>query len=67
MSTAEAEATEFDAATKELGDKIVGLTLLEAKNVVDYLKEAHGIEPAGGGDGMMAAAEGVSRRSLTSF
>lgn len=49
MSTAEAEATEFDSATKELGDKIVGLTLLEAKKVVDYLKEAHNIEPAGGG------------------
>lgn len=42
-------ATEFDAKTKELGDKIVGLTLLEAKKVVDYLKEVHGIEPAGGG------------------
>ena len=42
-------ATEFDAATIELGDKIVGLTLLEAKRVVDYLKEKHGIEPAGGG------------------
>lgn len=56
MSTAEAEATEFDAATKELGDKIVGLTLLEAKKVVDYLKETHGIEPAGGGAVMMAAA-----------
>jgi large subunit ribosomal protein L7/L12 len=55
MSTAEAEATEFDAATKELGDKIVGLTLLEAKKVVDYLKEVHNIEPAGGGAVMMAA------------
>jgi len=54
MSTAEAEATEFDAATKELGDKIVGLTLLEAKKVVDYLKETHNIEPAGGGAVMMA-------------
>ena len=42
-------ATEFDSKTKELGDKIVGLTLLEAKRVVDYLKEVHGIEPAGGG------------------
>ena len=39
--------------TKELGDKIVGLTLLEAKRVVDYLKEVHGIEPAGGGAVMM--------------
>lgn len=54
MSTAEAEATEFDAATKDLGDKIVGLTLLEAKKVVDYLKEVHNIEPAGGGAVMMA-------------
>jgi len=55
MSTAEA-ATEFDDATKELGDKIVGLTLLEAKQVADYLKEVHGIEPAGGGAVMMAPA-----------
>ena len=52
-----AEATtEFDDKTKELGDKIVGLTLLEAKRVVDYLKEVHNIEPAGGGAVMMAAA-----------
>ena len=58
MSTAEAEATEFDAATKDHGDKIVGLTLLEAKKVVDYLKEVHNIEPAGGGAVMMAAAGG---------
>ena len=58
MYTAEAEATEFDAATKDLGDKIVGLTLLEAKKVVDYLKEVHNIEPAGSGAVMMAAAGG---------
>ena len=58
MSTAEAEATEFDAETKSLGDKIVGLTLLEAKKVVDYLKEVHNIEPAGGGAVMMAAGPG---------
>ena len=32
-------ATEFDASTKELGDRIVGLTLLEARKVVDYLKQ----------------------------
>ncbi len=48
-------ATEFDDKTKELGDRIVGLTLLEAKKVVDYLKDVHGIEPAGGGAVMMAA------------
>lgn len=51
------EAT-FDAATKELGDKIVGLTLLQAKALSDYLKEVHGIEPAGGGVMMAPAAGG---------
>lgn len=44
-----------DASTKDLGDKIAGLTLLQAKALVDYLKSAHGIEPASGGV-MMAAA-----------
>lgn len=53
------EATvEFDSATQELGDKIVGLTLLEAKKLADYLKEVHGIEPAAGGAVMMAPADG---------
>ena len=33
---------------KALGDQIVGLTLLEAKALADYLKETHGIEAAGG-------------------
>ena len=56
MSTA--EVIEFDAATKEMGDKLVGLTLLEAKKLTDYLKEEHGIEPAAGG-GMIMAAPGV--------
>ena len=57
MATAEAtEATqEFDDSTKELGDKLVGLTLLEARSLADYLKDVHGIEPAGGGAVMMAA------------
>src|SRR6185295_8538295 len=53
------EAT-FDAATKDLGDKIVGLTLLQAKALSDYLKEVHGIEPAAGGAVMMAAAPGAA-------
>ena len=56
MSTETAEATrEFDAATKELGDKLVALTLLQAKALADYLKDVHGIEPAGGGAVVMAA------------
>ena len=57
MSTETAAVTrEFDAATKELGDKLVALTLLQAKALADYLKDVHGIEPAGGGAVMMAAA-----------
>lgn len=57
MSTAEATA-EFDDATKQLGDQIVGLTLLQAKSLADYLKEEHGIEPAGGGVVMAAPSGG---------
>lgn len=34
---------------KDLGDKIVGLTLLQAKKLADYLEETHGIKPAAGG------------------
>src|SRR3990170_3168306 len=56
MSTA--VATEFDASTKDLGEKIVGLTLLQAKQLSDYLKEVHGIEPASGGAIMMAPGAG---------
>jgi large subunit ribosomal protein L7/L12 len=57
MSTAVAE---FDQTTKELGDKIAGLTLLQAKQVVSYLKDVHGIEPAAGGAVMMAAGPGAA-------
>lgn len=46
---------EWNADLKALGDKIVGLTLLQAKELSDYLKEVHGIEPASGGAVMMAA------------
>jgi large subunit ribosomal protein L7/L12 len=49
---------EFSDVTKELGDKIAGLTLKEAKELSDYLKEAYGIEPAAGGGVVMAAAGG---------
>jgi large subunit ribosomal protein L7/L12 len=49
----------FDAAIKDIGDKIANLTLLQAKQLVDYLKEAHGIEPAAGGV-MMAAMPGAA-------
>ena len=57
MATAEATETtqEFDDTTKELGDKLVGLTLLQARDLADCLKDVHGIEPASGGAVMMAA------------
>jgi large subunit ribosomal protein L7/L12 len=54
----EAATTEFKSEIKELGDKIVGLTLLDAQQLSDYLKEEYGIEPAAGGAMMMAAAPG---------
>jgi len=40
---------------KELGDKIVGLTLKQAVDLATYLKDEHGIEPAAGGAVMMAS------------
>ncbi|MBQ3387994.1 MAG: 50S ribosomal protein L7/L12 [Thermoguttaceae bacterium] len=49
------EAREFAAEIKELGDKIMGMTLKEAKELSDYLKDVYGIEPASGGAVMMAA------------
>jgi large subunit ribosomal protein L7/L12 len=57
MATAEA-TIEYDATTKEIGDKIVGLTLLEAKKLADYLENVHGIKPAAGGAVMMAGPAG---------
>jgi large subunit ribosomal protein L7/L12 len=54
----DAAVAEFSATSKELGDKIVGLTLKEAKELSDYLKDVYGIEPAAGGAVMMAPAEG---------
>jgi large subunit ribosomal protein L7/L12 len=54
--TAEAATKSWNADIKALGDKIVGLTLLQAKELSDYLKDVHGIEAAAGGAVMMAAA-----------
>ncbi len=46
---------EFSAPTKDLGEKIIALTLKQAKELSDYLEEVHGIKPAAGGAVMMAA------------
>lgn len=42
------------SAVAELGDKLAGLTIAQAVELKNYLKEKYGIEPAGGGV-MMAA------------
>nr|WP_199186785.1 50S ribosomal protein L7/L12 [Blastopirellula marina] len=61
---------------KTLGDKIATLTLKQAVELGDYLKDAHGIEAAAGGGMMMAApvaaAEAVEEKTefdvvMTSF
>jgi large subunit ribosomal protein L7/L12 len=49
---------EFSADTKNLGDKIAGLTLKQAVELSDYLKDVHNIQPAAGGAVMMAPAGG---------
>ena len=54
----EAATVEFSAETKELGDKIADLTLKQAKELSDYLKDEHGIEPAAGGAVVAMAAPG---------
>ena len=59
----------IEASIKEIGDKIAGLTLKQAVDLKNYLKEAYGLEPAAGGAVMMAgpaaAAEAVEEK--TSF
>ena len=41
-----------------LGDQIANLTLKQAKELSDYIKEKYGIEPAAGGAVMMAGPAG---------
>jgi large subunit ribosomal protein L7/L12 len=52
----EAATIEFSPESQELGDRIADLTLKQAKELSDYLKEKYGIEPAAGGGVIMAAA-----------
>jgi large subunit ribosomal protein L7/L12 len=60
---------EVTAEIKELGDKIVGLTLKQAVDLAAYLKDEYGIEPAAGGAVMMAgpaaAAEPVEEKTTS--
>ena len=50
----EEQAKKWSSDIKKIGDKIVGLTLMQAKELGDYLKEEYGIEPAAGGAVVMA-------------
>jgi large subunit ribosomal protein L7/L12 len=65
------QAKKWSSEIKKLGDKIIGLTLMQAKELGDYLKEEYGIEPAAGGAVMMAgpAAQGQAeeKEEKTSF
>jgi large subunit ribosomal protein L7/L12 len=48
------EQKAWSAPVKDLGDKIVTLSLMQAQELADYLKEEYGIEPAAGGAVMVA-------------
>jgi large subunit ribosomal protein L7/L12 len=65
------ETGKVSSKVKKLGDEIVGLTLMEAKELGDYLRDEYGIEPAAGGAVMVAgpAAQGPAeeKEEKTSF
>lgn len=54
------ETGKWSSKVKKLGDDIMGLTLMQAKELGDYLKDEYDIEPAAGGAVMVAgpAAQG---------
>ncbi len=55
------EATKtFDEKISKLGDDIAGLTLKEAVDLADYMKDTYDIEPAAGGAVMMAGPGGAA-------
>jgi len=52
---------------KVIGDQIAGLTLIEAKQLADYLKETHGIEAAAGAVVVAAAAAAPAEEEKNEF
>ncbi len=48
------DAKTFDAKISQIGDSIAALTLKEAVDLADYMKDTYGIEPAAGGAVVMA-------------
>src|SRR4051812_39991449 len=53
-------AAEFAAEIKDLGDKIVALTVLQANQLKTYLEDVHGIKAAAGGMMMAGPAAGAA-------
>src|SRR5687767_9727780 len=54
----EAATKSFEAKISKLGDSIAELTLKEAVDLKDYMKQTYGIEPAAGGAVVMAGGGG---------
>ena len=54
----EAATVEVSAEVQALGDQLADLSLKQAKELSDYLKDSQGIEPAAGGGVVVAAAGG---------
>jgi large subunit ribosomal protein L7/L12 len=48
------QGKKWNSDIKKIGDKIVSLTLMQAKELGDYLKEEYGIVPAAGGAVIMS-------------
>jgi large subunit ribosomal protein L7/L12 len=71
MAKEASEKKSWSKEIKKLGDEIVGLTLMQAKELGDYLKEEHGIEPAGGAvmvaGPASAGGEAAAEEEKTSF
>jgi len=58
----------YAPAIKDLGDKIVALSLLQAKELSEYLKNVYGLEAAAASAVAMApAAAGVAAAEKTEF
>ena len=59
----------FDARISKLGDEIVELSLKEAVDLADYMKDTYGIEPAAGAAVVMAgpAGEGAETEEQIEF
>ena len=65
----EAATITFDEKITKIGDDISGLSLKEAVDLADYMKDTYGIEPAAGGAVVMASGGGddIASEEQTEF